>query len=101
MLLQSARYKRTLVLSSETMMSPSNARIDPAFTAAYLTNICRVKIQWTNNLADHLRFDSKRRVVTVYQQQDLSDKPLEIFGYHNPAFRSGGGNRYTEPALPF
>src|SRR5947207_8348470 len=46
-----------------------NAHIDPAFTAAYLKNICGVKIHWTDNLADHLRFDRERRVVDVYQHK--------------------------------
>jgi hypothetical protein len=56
-------------ISSKDLPKGSNTRIDPAFTAAYLTGVCRVKIHWTDNLADHLRFDRKWRVVTVYQHK--------------------------------
>jgi len=45
------------------------SRIDPAFTAAYLVNICRIKLHWTNNLSNHLEFDRKRWILSVYQHK--------------------------------
>ena len=42
-------------------------RIEQSFTAAFLVNICRVKIRWSNNLADHLDFNSG--VLTIYQHK--------------------------------
>jgi len=45
------------------------ARIDPALTAAHLVERCDIMIDWTNNLVDHLRFDRKRRFLTVYRHK--------------------------------
>ena len=38
--------------------------IDPSFTAKNLRKLCRIKIQWTGNLRDHLYFD--RATSTLY-----------------------------------
>lgn len=42
-------------------------RIEESFTAAFLVNVCRVKLRWSNNLADHLNFNSG--VLTIYQHK--------------------------------
>jgi len=42
-------------------------RIEESFTAAFLVNVCRVKLRWSNNLADHLDFNSG--VLTIYQHK--------------------------------
>ena len=34
-----------------------SSRIDPTFTVRNLRKLCRVKIQWTGNLRDHLSYD--------------------------------------------
>lgn len=44
-------------------------KIDPAFTAAYLVNTCGMKLQWTDNIAGHLKFNSKRVLLTVYRHK--------------------------------
>ena len=44
-------------------------RIDPALTAAHLVNNCGVKIDWTDNVLDHLKLDLKRRTITIYRHK--------------------------------
>lgn len=46
-----------------------NAQLDPSFTASFLVNTCGVKISWTHNMADHLLFDKRRRIITVYEHK--------------------------------
>lgn len=46
-----------------------NFRISPSFTMTYLIDVCGLTVSWTNNLADHLLLDRKRRVVTVFQHK--------------------------------
>lgn len=43
--------------------------VGPDFTAANLVNICSIKLIWSNNLADHLRYDRKRRILTIYKHK--------------------------------
>jgi hypothetical protein len=40
------------------------ARIDPSFTIVNLRRLCRIKVQWTANLKDHLSYN--RSVETIY-----------------------------------
>ena len=44
-------------------------QIDPSFTAASLVGLCGFTLHWTSNLADHLQFDRRRRILTVYQHK--------------------------------
>jgi hypothetical protein len=46
-----------------------NPWIDPALTAANLTNVYRIRVHWSNNLIDHLKYDGKRGILTVYQHK--------------------------------
>ncbi|MCJ1450330.1 hypothetical protein MMC28_000660 [Mycoblastus sanguinarius] len=43
--------------SSSYSASGQEARIDPEFTIQNLHKLCRVKVQWTANLKDHLSYD--------------------------------------------
>ncbi|KAF2789691.1 hypothetical protein K505DRAFT_207904, partial [Melanomma pulvis-pyrius CBS 109.77] len=54
--------------SASSGLTP-RSKIDPSFTAACLANICGVKLYWTDNIANHLRFDSTRQVLTVYKHK--------------------------------
>lgn len=47
----------------------SKTQLDPSFTASSLVDICSIKIFWTHNLADHLNFDKRRRILTVYEHK--------------------------------
>jgi hypothetical protein len=57
------------VKSGRTQSSSEYAKIDPAFTAAYLINTCGMRLQWTDNIAAHLNFDLKRVALTVYRHK--------------------------------
>jgi hypothetical protein len=47
----------------------AHTKIDPTFTAAYLMNTCGLSLQWTDNIASHLKFDLKRLVLSVYRHK--------------------------------
>jgi hypothetical protein len=61
---------KSLFLRNRTPLS-GNLEIvmDPRFTAAHLVKVCNIKLNWTDNLADHLRFDKKYRVLTMYKHK--------------------------------
>lgn len=42
------------------------ARIDPGFTVMNLRKICRIQVEWTPNLKDHLRFDHSTKRLYIY-----------------------------------
>lgn len=41
-------------------------RLHPSFTVIFMTEICSLKLEWTNCLADHLRLDRRRKVLRVF-----------------------------------
>ncbi|KAJ4287991.1 hypothetical protein N0V90_012007 [Kalmusia sp. IMI 367209] len=43
--------------------------LDPSFTAATLVEVCRVRLSWTSNLMDHLRFDKRHRILMIYEHK--------------------------------
>jgi hypothetical protein len=44
-------------------------QLDPSFTTSSLIDVCCVDLAWTNNLAEHLNFDKRRRILTVYEHK--------------------------------
>lgn len=48
--------------------SPSPS-LDPSFTASTLVDVCSIKLSWTSNLMEHLRFDKRNHVLTVYEHK--------------------------------
>ena len=44
-------------------------RFDTRLTAAYLVNICGMKLQWPDDIASHLNFDLNRLVLTIYRHK--------------------------------
>jgi hypothetical protein len=49
-------------------LGPRN-RLDDSLTAANLVRSCDIHLMWTSNLADHLKFDRRTRVLKVYQHK--------------------------------
>jgi hypothetical protein len=41
-------------------------RLHPYFTVANMIQICRLKLEWTDSLEDHLRLDRRQKVLRVY-----------------------------------
>jgi hypothetical protein len=44
----------------------SSLQFDYTFTAANINRLSGIDIEWTPCLADHLRFDKRRRLLRVY-----------------------------------
>ncbi|ORY19121.1 hypothetical protein BCR34DRAFT_462062, partial [Clohesyomyces aquaticus] len=44
-------------------------KMEGTFTAAYLVNVCGIRLSWTDHLTDHLRSDPHRQVLTVYKHK--------------------------------
>jgi len=65
----SALIDKQFKKSSVGLNSNIKSRIDPAITAAYLVNVCGMKIRWTNILSDHLRFNRKSQILAVYKHK--------------------------------
>lgn len=40
--------------------------IEPSFTVANLHKLCRIKVQWTANLKDHLKFDRSTTILYLF-----------------------------------
>jgi hypothetical protein len=45
------------------------ARIHSKLTAVRLVKLCGIKINWGNNLVDHLNYEPKARVLTIYEHK--------------------------------
>jgi hypothetical protein len=45
------------------------AKFDSAFTATYLTSNCGLSLRWTDDITNHLSFDSKNCILTVYRHK--------------------------------
>lgn len=52
--------------STTPTLPPPESWLDPQLTAYNLDRNCQVVVEWTNCLADHLRFDPERRQLHVY-----------------------------------
>lgn len=63
-LIDSRFQKRSIRLDSNI-----NSRIDAAITAAYLVNVCGMRIRWTDTLSDHLKYDRTGQILAVYKHK--------------------------------
>jgi len=43
--------------------------VNPDLTASNLVNICGIKLNWSDNLADHLNYNRKCRMLTIYKHK--------------------------------
>jgi hypothetical protein len=50
-------------------VSKEYSNIDPEFSAAYLINTCGLKLEWTDDISEHLDFDSRRTILRVYRHK--------------------------------
>ena len=80
------RSDYTLALQLETIFEASSTvplghhqRLDPDFTAVTMMRVCRLKVEWTSSLEDHLRLDREHRTLWVFaNKRYLSMRPLYI-----------------------
>lgn len=61
--------KSHFVKCVRTQTSRDLAKIEPAFTAAYLVNTCGMKLSWTDNIAGHLKLDLGRLTLSIYRHK--------------------------------
>ncbi|KAF2827039.1 hypothetical protein CC86DRAFT_350288 [Ophiobolus disseminans] len=55
--------------SSRLQRQPNTTKLDPAFTATFLINTCGLRLRWSDDIANHLKFDPNRFVLTVYRHR--------------------------------
>lgn len=53
-------FFHNLFPKSRWEMTARSSRLGPHFTAAFMTDVCGLKIEWTTSLHDHLRLDRRR-----------------------------------------
>jgi hypothetical protein len=51
---------------SEWQIGVKDGLLDPSFTATFMSEVCNLRIEWTDCLADHLRLDRRQRVLRIY-----------------------------------
>ena len=56
--------------TSETVLSSSQRRLSPLFTAANMVSICGLKIEWASTLDDHLYLDRQHKVLRIFPHRD-------------------------------
>ena len=61
---------RAQFISSENVvLGHKDYMIEPRFTAALLASLASIKIEWTDNLAEHLQYNRNRRAVKIYEHK--------------------------------
>jgi hypothetical protein len=59
--------------------STTSLQFDHAFTVASMNRLSGIEVEWTPCLADHLRFDKRRRIVRIYPFKQILLDQLEIW----------------------
>lgn len=65
--------------------SRQEMRIDDAFTVVKLRKLCRIKIYWTANLKDHLKFDHSKTTLHIYPHKICLVSHLKTTNIFPPA----------------
>ncbi|KAK5558871.1 hypothetical protein LTR46_003060 [Exophiala xenobiotica] len=66
--------------TSKWRVEARESRLHPSFTAAFMVNICGLKLEWTDCLADHLRLDRRHHALRVYSYKSLLQVHLNSHG---------------------
>ena len=59
-------FLHSLFPHSRWPISAQSSRLGPHFTAAFMQRVCRLSIEWTTSLYDHLLLDRRRKALKVY-----------------------------------
>jgi hypothetical protein len=65
------------VPKSRWQISAKDSRLHPSFTAAFMTSICGLRLEWTDCLADHLRLDRREKALRIYPFKSVLQCRLE------------------------
>jgi hypothetical protein len=75
---------------SRWKLNANESRLHPQFTAAFMVKVCSLKIDWTDNLADHLCLDRQNNTLLVFPYKAclaaiLSNTDWKAREAHKPA----------------
>ena len=56
---------------SRWQIDPKDSLLHPSFTAAFMVEVCGLRLEWTESLADHLRLDRRNNILRVYTDKDF------------------------------
>ena len=56
---------------SKWQIGVKDSRLHPSFTAAFMVEVCGLRLEWTDCLADHLRLDRREKALRVYSSKDF------------------------------
>ena len=70
-------FVQSLFPKSRWPISPQASRLGPYFTAAFMQNVCGLKVEWTTGLQDHLRLDRRRKALKVFPYKGLLQALVE------------------------
>lgn len=62
-------FLKSLFPAPEWVPTPEESRHDANFTAAFMVDVCGLKIRWTDSLQEHLRFNHRRRKLAVFSHK--------------------------------
>jgi hypothetical protein len=62
---------------SRWQIGVKESRLHPSFTAAFMVEICGLRLEWTDCLADHLRLDRREKALRVYSYKFYLQSALE------------------------
>jgi hypothetical protein len=56
---------------SRWLLEVKDSRLHPSFTAAFMTDICGLQLEWTDCLSDHLRLDRRQKALRIYSYKSV------------------------------
>lgn len=65
--------------TSRWKIEAKDSRLHPSFTAVFMVDICGLKLEWTDCLADHLRLDRRHNALRVYSYKGLLQAHLNTY----------------------
>ncbi|KAL8653592.1 MAG: hypothetical protein Q9226_003786 [Calogaya cf. arnoldii] len=59
-------YFQSLFPCARWQVTAQSSRLGPHFTAAFMRDVCGLKVEWTTSLHDHLRLDRRRKALRIF-----------------------------------
>ena len=69
---------------SKGSIETKDSRLDPSFTAAFMVDICGLRLEWTDCLADHLRLDRREKILRIFPYKPFLRNHLDHKQSHLP-----------------
>ena len=68
---------------SESVLAARESRLHPSFTVVFMIEVCGVRLEWTDCLADHLRLDRRTRVLRIFPYKVFLQSHLLSISEHH------------------